>query len=128
MVTITGPTLAELISDLESVRKRKAEIEETELSIMRIIIATVKHGPRGSKTYQSEGTKFTIKTGENYTLDKAKLNAIWTPEMPINRAYSYTLREKDFNAIMATPGHELRSTLADVVTSKPAKPSITISN
>lgn len=119
-------TIDDLVEMLEDVRDEKARIEEEELDLVQRIIAASGHNKQGQKTYPVGSKKIVIKTGVNYTCDKAVLNATWTAELPINREYAYKLREKDFAAIMATPDHPLRKTLADVVKSSPVKPSITI--
>jgi hypothetical protein len=114
------------IIQLQEVRAKKTALEQQELTLMNQIIKEAKHTKLGQKTYDLYGQKVTIKTSDNVTLDKATLNACWTPEMPINRSYGYTLREKDYAAVMKTGRVELRQQLAAIVTTKPARPSVKI--
>jgi len=46
--------------------------------------------------------------------------------MPINRAFAYTLRKKDFDAAMMVGSVETKKLLAQLVTTKPAKPVVKI--
>jgi hypothetical protein len=115
-----------LLKELESVRKHIAQLEATELALMQDIIAANNHTHLGSKTYDFEGKKCTITTKENITLDKSVLNTIWEDWMPINRAYSYTPRTKDMEAIMSHGTPAQRKVLASVVTTRAAKPVVAI--
>lgn len=112
-------TLVKLRCDIEC-------LEILEATLVAKIVSTFKHGKIGQSTYDLDDYKITIKTGENVTLDKAVLNALWSESMPINRSYSYTLREKDFKAVMKSGAPELRKQLSDIVTTKSGKPSIKI--
>jgi len=114
------------IQSLQDVRNKMAALEQQELSLMNQIIAEVKHTKLGQKTYDLYGQKVTISTKENVRLDKNALNAVWTEDMPINRIYSYTLRQKDYEAVMKSGSPTLRKQLAEIVTTSPAKPSIKI--
>ena len=68
----------------------------------------------------------TIATRNTYTRDKARLNVDWSEQLPINRAYSYTLREKDFKAMLEHGTSEQKQILSEIVASKPAKPVIKV--
>lgn len=114
------------VIQLEEVRAKKAALEQQELTLMEQIIKEAKHTKQGQKTYELYGQKVTIKTGENVTLDKATLNAMWNETLPINRSYSYTLRQKDYEAVMRNGAPAVRQQLAAIVTTKPARPSIKI--
>lgn len=114
------------IIQLEEVRAKKAALEQQELTLMNQIIKEANHTKQGQKTYELYGQKVTIKTGENVTLDKATLNACWNEAMPINRSYAYTLRQKDYEAIMRSGAPGLRQQLAAIVTTKPARPSVKV--
>lgn len=114
------------ILQLQEVRAKLAALEQQELTLMTTIINEAKHTKTGQKTYDLHGQKVTIKTGENVTLDKATLNACWHEGMPINRSFAYTLRQKDYEAIMRSGAPALRQQLAAIVTTKPARPSIKI--
>lgn len=94
------------------------------------IISAVGHDHIGQKTYDDllPSQKLTIITKENYTLDKAKLNATWDATLPINRSFSYTLREKDYKALVESGDASIKKRLFDIVTSKPAKPVIKLEN
>lgn len=118
--------MTNMIQDLEDVRTKIAALETQEKAIVANIIKAVEHKKIGQATYEFLGKKITIKTGENYTLDKAMLNAMWSEELPINRVNAYTLRQKDYDAIMKTGKPELRRQLAQIVTTSPAKPVVTI--
>jgi len=114
------------IDKLLTVRKQIAELELQELGYMQSLIDETKHDKLGQATYTIDGRKITIKTGENVRLDKAILNATWVESMPINRSYSYTLRQKDYEAIMKSGSPAQRKQLAEIVTTAPAKPSIKV--
>ncbi len=115
-----------LTEELQKVRRDIATLEATELTLMQDIIKAAGHKKIGSATYDLFGGKVTIETKENITLDKAMLNQTWHEGMPINRAYSYTLRKKDFDAAMAHGSPAMKKALADIVTSKPAKPVVRV--
>lgn len=115
-----------IIDKLTQVRTQLAELQEAELSLMHQIIEAAGHKKLGQKTYELDGRRVTIKTGENVTLDKAMLNTVWDEWMPINRSYSYTPRTKDLEAIMAHGNPEQRKLLASIVTTKPAKPVVKV--
>lgn len=114
------------ILQLQEVRGKLAALEQQEITLMEQIIKEAGHTKQGQKTYDLYGQKVVIKTGENVTLDKATLNACWHEGMPINRSYAYTLRQKDYEAIMKSGAPQLRQQLAAIVTTKPARPSIKI--
>lgn len=118
--------MTNMIQDLEDVRTKIAALETQEKAIVANIIALAKHNKLGQATYEILGKKITIKTGENVTLDKAMLNAMWSEELPVNRSFAYTLRQKDYDAIMKTGKPELRRQLAQIVTTSPAKPVVTV--
>lgn len=115
-----------IIDKLTQLREQKAQLEEAELLLMTQIIESVGHKKLGQSTYDVDGRKVIIKTGENVTLDKAKLNVVWKETMPINRSYSYTLRQKDYEAIMASGSPAQRKIMSEIVTTKPAKPSVKV--
>jgi len=114
------------IQSLQEVRNKMAALEQQELTLMGQIIAEVGHSKLGQKNYDLYGQKVTVKTGENVRLDKNILNAVWTDAMPINRSYAYTLRQKDYEALMKSGSPAIRKQLAEIVTTSPAKPSIRI--
>lgn len=118
--------MSNFIQRLQEVRSQLAALEATELELMSAIIQEAGHTKLGQATYDMDGKKVTIVTKENVTLDKALLNTIWKETMPINRSYSYTLRQADFNAVMENGTPAQRKLLAKIVTTKPAKPSIKI--
>jgi len=113
-----------MIEELAAIRKQISELEEQEAELVNAIIGKVGHSGICSKTYELDGSKFTIETRENVTLDKNKLNAVWNERMPINRAYAYTLRKADFDAVMEVGTPEQKKFLADIVTIKAGKPSL----
>lgn len=115
-----------IIQKLTQIRSQKEELEAAELALMHQIIEVAGHKSLGQKTYTIEGVKVVIKTGENVTLDKAMLNAVWVEDLPINRSYAYTLREKDYKAIMESGSPTIRKLLSQIVTTKPAKPSVKV--
>lgn len=115
-----------IIDKLMQLREQKAQIEEAELALMHQIIESAGHKSLGQKTYELDGRKVTIKTGENVTLDKAMLNTVWVDELPINRSYAYTLRQKDYEAIMQAGSPTMRKLLSQIVTTKPAKPVVKV--
>jgi len=114
------------LQSLQEVRNKLASLEQQELALISAIIAEAKHKKLGQKTYDLYGQKVTIKTAENSRLDKNILNAVWTEAMPINRSYAYTLRQKDYEAIMKSGSPAQRKQLAEIVTTSPAKPSVKI--
>ena len=114
------------VKRLQEVRSKISALQESELELMNAIIKESGHDKLGQATYDMDGAKVTIVTKENVTLDKALLNTIWKETMPINRAYSYTLRQKDFDALMQNGTAAQRKLLAQSVTSKPARPTIKI--
>lgn len=116
----------QILDKLTQLREQKSQLEEAELAIMHQIIDLAGHTKLGQKTYEIDGRKVVIKTGENITLDKAMLNTVWTEELPINRSYAYTLRQKDYEAIMQAGSPTMRKMLSQIVTSKPAKPVVKV--
>lgn len=115
-----------LTTQLNQIRARIAALEGEEAQLMREIIVVLKHEKDSQKTYDFEGRKVTIKTGVNVTLDKSRLNVEWKDTMPINRSYAYTLRQRDFDALMQHGTPEQRKYMSEIVTTKPAKPSVKI--
>ena len=115
------------IQRLQEVRSQLAALQADELELMNSIIKEAGHKKLGQATYDMDGAKVTIVTKDNVTLDKARLNAIWTDKMPINRKYDYDLRKKDFDALMQNGTAAQRKLLAQIVTTKPARPSVKIS-
>jgi len=114
------------IDKLISVRIKLDALVAQELELMQELIDEAGHVKLGQATYTIDGRKITIKTGENVRLDKAILNATWVESMPINRSYSYTLRQKDYEAIMKSGSPAQRKQLAEIVTTSPAKPSVKV--
>lgn len=114
------------LQSLQDVRNKIAALEQQELTLMAVLIKEAGHAKLGQKTYDLYGQKVTIKTGENVRLDKNILNAVWTEAMPINRTYSYTLRQKDYEAQMKSGSPALRKQLAEIVTTSSAKPSVKV--
>ena len=115
-----------MIEKLKEVRAQLTRLEAQEAALVAEIIKSAGHDKIGQATYDMDGNKVTIVTKENVTLDKAKLNVIWKETMPINRTYSYTLRQKDYDAIMENGTAAQRKVLAQIVTTKPAKPVVKI--
>lgn len=115
-----------LVEELKKVRRDIAALEATELALMQDIIAATGHKKIGQATYDLNGVKVEIVTKETPSLDTATLNQVWHEGMPINRSYAYTLRKKDFDAAMAHGSPEMRQQLAQIVTTKPAKPVVRI--
>lgn len=118
--------MTNFIVRLQEVRSQIASLESAEAELVAAIIAEAGHNKTGQGTYDMDGYKITIKTGENVTLDKKWLNEHWKETMPINRVYAYSLRQKDFDALMSHGTAAQRSLLAKIVTTKPAKPSVKI--
>lgn len=114
------------ILELTEVRTKIAALEQHEMILMHQIIKEAKHDKLGQKTYDLHGQKVTIKTSENIRLDKSALNAMWNESLPINRSYAYTLRQKDYEAMMKSGSPQVRKQLAEIVTTAAAKPSIKI--
>lgn len=117
---------ATLIEQLQEVKRELVQLEEEEAHLTAAIIKAAGHEKLGQATYELDGYKVTIKTGENVRLDKPLLNVKWHEGMPINRSYSYTLRQKDFDAIMKSGTPEQKRELSEIVTTSPAKPAIKI--
>lgn len=115
-------TIKQLCQAREQLAAQIAQLEKAKDDLSEQIIQLVGHEHVGQKTYDIEGCKLTITTKENFTLDKARLNVEWEESMPINRSYSYTLREKDFKAVMEHGTADQKAALSEIVTSKPAKP------
>ena len=115
-----------MINQLQTIRAKIKTLEAEESTIVAKIITAAGHDKIGQATYDLDGAKVTIITKENVTLDKAKLNAIWKETMPINRTYAYTLRQKDFDALMANGTPAQRKLLSEIVCTKPAKPVVRI--
>lgn len=115
-----------LCESYDSLGKQIAQLELARAGIAEKIIAEAGHDHVGQRTYQHDGFKVTITTKDTYTLDKARLNVDWSEQLPINRAYSYTLREKDFKAMLEHGTSEQKQILSEIVTSKPAKPVIKV--
>ena len=118
--------MTNFITRLQEVRSQLAALQSAELELMNAIIKEACHDKIGQATYDMDGAKVTIVTKENVTLDKALLNTIWKETMPINRKYDYDLRTKDFAALMQSGTAAQRKLLAQIVTTKPAKPSIKV--
>lgn len=115
-----------LCESFDSLGKQIAQLELARAKLAENIIIAAGHDHIGQKTYDADGVKVTIVTKENFTLDKARLNVEWSEQLPINRQFSYTLREKDFKAMMEHGTSEQKQMLAEIVTSKPAKPVIKV--
>lgn len=115
-----------LCESYDSLGRQIAQLELARSKLAENIILATGHDHTGQKTYQHDGVKVTITTKETYTLDKARLNVEWTEALPVNRSYSYTLREKDFKAMMDHGSSEQKQLLAEIVTSKPAKPVVKV--
>lgn len=115
-----------LCESYDSLGRQIAQLELARSKLAENIILATGHDHIGQKTYQHDGVKVTITTKETYTLDKARLNVEWTELLPVNRSYSYTLREKDFKAMMEHGSSEQKQLLAEIVTSKPAKPVVKV--
>ena len=118
--------MTNFIARLQEVRSQLASLQSAELELMNAIIQESGHNKLGQATYDMDGAKVTIVTKDNVTLDKALLNTIWKETMPINRSYNYTLRQRDYDALMQNGTAAQRKLLAQIVTTKPAKPTIKI--
>jgi hypothetical protein len=118
--------MSNIINKLNLVRSEMQSLEKFEAALVAQIIAEAGHNKLGQSTYELHGAKVTIKTGENVRLDKAKLNTIWTEFLPINRSYAYTIRQRDFDAMMTSGSSDQRRQLAEIVTTAPAKPIIKV--
>lgn len=115
-----------LCESYDSLGRQIAQLELARSKLAENIIIALGHDHIGQRTYQQDGVKVTVTTKETYTLDKARLNVEWSEQLPINRSYSYTLREKDFKAMMEHGSGEQKQALAEIVTSKPAKPIVKV--
>lgn len=113
-----------LCENFDALCKQISQLELAKSKLADAIISGIGHDHIGQNTYSLDGLKATITTKVNYTLDKARLNVEWSDEMPINRSFSYTLRERDFVAVMGHGAADAKMALAEIVTSKPAKPVI----
>lgn len=111
---------------LTETRADIATLEATEAHLVAQIIKASGHDKVGEATYDFEGKKIVIATKVNVTLDKAILNSAYDEWMPINRSYAYTLRAKDYSAMMSHGTPAQRKLLATIVTTKAAKPSVKI--
>lgn len=114
---------------LESLKQTRKQIEVLgmiELGLMRQLVRELNHDKLGSKTYDIDGEKVAIKTSENIRIDKSKLSELWTEDMPFNRKYDFTIRQKEFDAIMQSGSVQERKVLSELVTTSPARPSIKI--
>lgn len=114
------------IAKLISLRANLALLQAQEAEIMADIIIDAGHDKLGQSKYDIDGYKVTIKTGENVTLDKKKLDEEWNESMPITRKYDYVLRKKEFDDVMKHGTAAQRAYLSKIVTTKPARPSIKI--
>lgn len=119
-------TLKQLVDQLKEVRQELQQLSDEEAEIKSEIIHLVGHNRAGQGTYERDGVKVMIKTGENVRLDKSLLNVKWNESMPINRSYDYTLRFRDFDAVMKSGTPEQKRELAEIVTTCPAKPVVKI--
>lgn len=118
--------MTNLIERLKKVRKEIESLEENERVIISAIVSATGHKDLGQKTYDFEGEKITIKTGENVRLDKKKLDECWKENMPFKRAYAYTLIKKEFDDLMTHGTPAQRKLLSEIVTTSPAKVSLKI--
>ena len=114
------------IQELKEVREKIAVLEIKEAALVAQIIKEAGHTKIGEATYTLYGAKVKIATGENIKLDKALLNAVWKDTMPINRTYSYTLRTKEYAAMMKSGTPAQKKMLAEIVTTSMAKPTVKI--
>ena len=89
---------------LLEIRSQLAALEAAEMELMNQIIKEAGHDKLG----------------------QARLNAVWNENFPINRAYSYTLRQADYNAVMENGSAAQRKMLSEIVTTKPAKPVVKV--
>lgn len=116
-----------IVEKLTQIRAEMETLAAAELALMHQVIEVAGHKKLGQATYTIDGAKVTIKTGENVTLDKAMLNAVWAESLPINREFAYRLREKEYKAIMSNGSPTMRKLLSQIVTTKPARPTVKVS-
>ena len=115
-----------MIAELIAVREKIKLLQVEESKIVTSIIETAGHKKCGQATYDMDGAKVTIVTKENVTLDKKRLDEVWKETMPITRKYDYALRKADYDAMMESGTAAQRKFLAEIVTTKPAKPVIKV--
>ena len=115
-----------MIAELIAVREKIKLLQVEESELVTSIIETAGHKKYGQATYNMDGAKVTIVTKENVTLDKKRLDEVWKETMPITRKYDYALRKADYDAMMESGTAAQRKFLAEIVTTKPAKPVIKV--
>ena len=118
--------MKQLLDAYASITAQIAQLERSKDALMAQIIEQIGHDIVGQKTYDVDGEKVTVTTKETFSLDKARLAVGYPDWMPVNTSTAYTLRTKEYQAIMEYGTSEQKSLLADVVTVKPAKPSIKV--
>ena len=111
---------------LLEIRSQLAALEAAEMELMNQIIKEAGHDKIGQATYDMDGLKVTIVTKENVTLDKKRLDEDWKETMPITRKNDYALRKADYDAMMESGTAAQRKFLAEIVTTKPAKPVVKV--
>ena len=114
------------LQSLKSLRISLAALADRELDLMRQLVRELNHDKLGSKTYDVDGEKVAIKTSENIRIDKTKLSEVWTEDMPFNRKYDFSIKQKEFDEVMKSGSVQERKALAELVTTSPARPSINI--
>ena len=114
------------LQSLKEVRTSLAALADKELDLMRQLVRELNHDKLGSKTYDVDGEKVAIKTSENIRIDKTKLSEVWTEDMPFNRKYDFSIKQKEFDEVMKSGSVQERKALSELVTTSPARPSIKI--
>lgn len=118
--------MRKLIEAYASLTVQIAQLERSRDALASQIISESGHDLIGQRTYEVDGCKFTVTTKENHTLDKARLSVDCPEWLPVNRSVSYTLREREYKAMLEYGTPEQRDFLAEIVTTKPAKVQIKV--
>ncbi len=124
--------LDESIKRLEYVNKKLASLLAEKEALTQTIIDAIGHDYEGERTYRVGLRKITCKTPMIFSLDKKKYesNEVYVPEEfnPIEHSVSYKLNKKLCEEYLSSAPESARNALLELITKKPGKPSVSITD
>ena len=120
------------IVQLKKVNKKLAQLLAEKEALTECIIGSIGHAHEGERSYTVGLYTITVKTPMIYSLDKKKYesNDVYLPEEfnPITPATSYRVDKMLCEDYLAVAPRSVRDALLELITKKPGKASVNISD
>lgn len=122
--------LNDSIKELEKTNKQLAKLISRKEELTDAIITALGHEHEGQKSYEYDLWKIECKTPSTYSLDKKAYESgeVFIPAgfNPIKETTAYTVDKKLCELYMSTAPESVRGALAELITVKPGKASVSL--